>query len=122
MNGRRGIVLLAHGSREVRWHEPIEAVARRITELQPATVVQCAYLELSAPDLPAAAHALAEAGVDSIDVVPLFLGMGKHLRDDLPGLIEWLRAAHPSITVTLRPAIGEAPEMIDVVARVALNR
>jgi len=122
MSKRRGIVLLAHGSREVRWREPIEAVARRIVELQPATLVQCAYLELSTPDLPAAASALAEAGVGSIDVVPLFLGMGKHLRDDLPGLIEWLRAANPDITVTLRPAIGEAPELIDVVAQIALNR
>jgi len=121
MARRRGIVLLAHGSREVRWREPIEAVAQRIAQLQPEVLVQCAYLELATPDLPAAASSLADRGVDSIDVVPLFLGMGKHLRDDLPGLIEWLRVANPDIAVSLRPPIGEAPELIDVVARVALN-
>lgn len=122
MGTRHGIVLLAHGSRDVRWREPIEAVAKRIGELQPGTAVQCAYLEMTAPDLPAAATALVDHGVEAIDVVPLFLGMGKHLRDDLPGLIEWLRAAHPGIAVNLRPSIGESPALIEVLATIALNR
>ena len=122
MGTGHGIILLAHGSRDARWREPIEAVARRIGELQPGTLVQCAYLEMTAPDLPAAATALANQDVEAIDVVPLFLGMGKHLRDDLPGLIEWLRAANPDIAINLRPSIGESRELIDVLARIALNR
>ena len=40
------VVLFAHGSRDARWREPVEAVARRMTTRRPAVPVACAYLEL----------------------------------------------------------------------------
>ena len=52
------IVLFAHGSRDPLWHKPIQAVAARINERSPSTVVRCAYLELTEPDLPHVAEAL----------------------------------------------------------------
>jgi sirohydrochlorin cobaltochelatase len=116
-----GIVLLAHGSRDARWREPVEAVARRVAERAPAALVRCAYLELSQPDLRSAMADLVAAGVASVRVVPLFLGMGKHLREDLPRLLEELRALHPQVPVELARAVGEEPEVLDLLARVALK-
>jgi len=116
-----GIVLLAHGSRDARWREPVEAVARRVAESAPAALVRCAYLELSQPDLRSAMAELVAAGVASVRVVPLFLGMGKHLREDLPRLLEELRALHPQVPVQLARAVGEEPEVLDLLARVALK-
>lgn len=116
-----GIVLLAHGSRDARWREPVEAVARRVAERAPAALVRCAYLELSQPDLRSAMADLVAAGVSSLRVVPLFLGMGKHLREDLPRLLEELRALHPQVPVELARAVGEEPEVLDLLARVALK-
>ncbi|MDB5779128.1 MAG: cobalamin biosynthesis protein CbiX, partial [Polaromonas sp.] len=34
-----GIVLFAHGSRDDRWREPVEAVARRLSDLDPSVQV-----------------------------------------------------------------------------------
>jgi sirohydrochlorin cobaltochelatase len=59
------------------------------------------------------------AGVQSITIVPLFLGVGKHAREDLPLLITELKAAHPSITITLQAAIGEDERVLDLLAQVA---
>ena len=118
---RRGIVLFAHGSRDVRWREPMEAVARRVAERDPGALVSCAYLELMTPDLTGAASALVEQGATSVHVVPLFLGIGKHLREDLPHLLEALRSAHPTLTVSLAPAVGEHPAVIDLLADIALR-
>jgi lipopolysaccharide export system permease protein len=39
----RGIILLAHGSRDPQWREPIEAVAAQIRAVAPGTPVRCAY-------------------------------------------------------------------------------
>ncbi len=117
----RGILLFAHGSRDARWREPVEAVMRRIQAQDPAVRVACAYLELVAPDLPTAAHALVERGVGRIRVVPMFLGMGKHVREDLPLLLDALRRAHPSVDISLARAVGEEPEVIDLLAQVALK-
>ena len=72
------------------------------------------------PDLGQAARRLAAAGVSRIDVVPLFLGMGGHLRNDLPPLLEAVRAAHAGMEVRLHPAIGENEAVVAVMASAAL--
>lgn len=116
-----GIVLFAHGSRDARWCEPIEAVARQVAVLAPTARVVCAYLELTEPDLPRAAAALIASGATRIQVVPLFLGMGRHVREDLPALVAALRLQHPGVEFTLSAAVGEDPGVIDLLARTALK-
>ncbi|WP_076997181.1 sirohydrochlorin chelatase [Variovorax sp. KK3] len=116
-----GIVLLAHGSRDPRWRAPVEAVAQRVAELAPAVLVRCAYIELSQPDLEGAAAELVSAGAAAIHVLPLFLGVGKHLREDLPRLLDASRLAHPHVAITLARAVGEEPQVVDLLARLALK-
>lgn len=118
---RQGIVLFAHGSRDPLWHKPIEAVAARIATLSAHTPVVCAYLELRAPDLSAAATTLVDTGVRAITIVPLFLGMGKHAREDLPALVAQLRQEHPAVEFTLQPAVGEDARLVELLARMALD-
>ncbi|WP_295375907.1 CbiX/SirB N-terminal domain-containing protein [uncultured Pseudacidovorax sp.] len=117
----RGIVLFAHGSRDAQWREPVEAVARRVAEQAADARVRCAYLELVAPDLPAAVADLVAEGVASIHVVPLFLGMGRHAREDLPLLMAELRQQHPAVQFTQAPAVGQDPAVIDLLAQLALH-
>lgn len=114
-----GIILFAHGSRDARWREPMEAVARRVAERDATVVVSCAYLEMMSPDLSAASLALLARGATSIRVVPMFLGIGKHLREDLPKLLEALRDAHPEVSFTLDTAVGEQPAVIELLADIA---
>ena len=118
-HGRRAVVLFAHGSRDQLWQEPMQAVARRIRADQPELPVVCAFLELTAPDLPAACDALWAQGVRHITVLPLFLGVGRHARDDLPLLLQEIRARHPALTLELRPAVGEDPRVVELLARIA---
>ena len=116
-----GIVLFAHGSRDDRWRAPVEAIARRVQALDPSAKVACAYLELVLPDLRTAAQDLISAGATSIRVVPLFLGMGKHVREDLPRLIDELRQQHVGVSLTLNQAVGEDLDVIELLARKALE-
>ena len=116
-----GIVLLAHGSRDPQWRAPIEAVAAHIHARQPDTPVCCAYLELCAPSLPQAATDLIADGARHIRVFPLFLGVGKHAREDLPRLVEQVRAAHPGVAIELLPTAGEYAELTALMASIALS-
>ena len=116
----RGIILLAHGSRDPQWREPIEAVAAQIRAVAPGTPVLCAYVELCPPSLPEAATHLIAEGVDSIRVFPLFFGVGKHAREDLPRLVDEIRASHPGIEVELLPTAGEYRELTALMAGIAL--
>ena len=117
---QRGLILFAHGARDPRWALPFEAVARRVREADPHLAVQLAFLEFMAPGLIDAGHALAQAGCTRVDVVPLFLGAGGHVRKDLPLLLGELAVLHPNITWQLRAAIGEAESVIDAMAQAAL--
>lgn len=117
----RATILFAHGSRDPLWHRPIEAVAGRIRAIAPQVQVRCAYLELSAPDLATSVAELAALGVTAITVVPMFLGVGKHAREDLPVLMAQLGETYPHIHFTLRCAVGEEPRMIEMMAQIAIT-
>ena len=118
---RRAIILFAHGSRDPLWHRPIQAVADAIALRAPATPVACAFLELSTPDLHTACEGLIGQGVSALTIVPLFLGVGKHAREDLPELMTQLRQHWPAIDFQLQAAVGENPRLIDLLADIALS-
>jgi sirohydrochlorin cobaltochelatase len=118
---RHGIVLLAHGSRDPLWRLPIEAVADAIRARDAGARVCCAYLELCSPDLAQAATDLIAAGAQQIRVFPLFLGVGKHAREDLPLLVAQVRAQHPGVPVELLPTAGEHPQLTALIATIALS-
>jgi sirohydrochlorin cobaltochelatase len=116
-----GIILFAHGSRDPLWRGPVETVARKVSAQAPGTLVACAYLELTTPDLPTCAADLIARGAKQLSVLPLFLGVGKHAREDLPQLIADLKLAHPEVTVILKPFIGEDDRLLSLIAELALE-
>jgi sirohydrochlorin cobaltochelatase len=115
----KGIILLAHGSRDPLWGGPVQSVAERLRTANAAVPVCCAYLELQPPDLLAAVQQMADKHVTELAIVPMFLGTGKHVRDDLPHMVEALRARYPSVRMSLRQPVGEDPRVLDVLAAVA---
>ena len=118
---QRAIVLFAHGSRDPQWSLPVQAVANQVRVRDPHVLVTCAYLEMMEPDLPGAARALVASGASHITVVPMFLGVGRHARQDLPRLMATLAQEHPQVLFDLQPAIGEDPRMVSLMAEIALS-
>ncbi len=116
----RGLLLFAHGARDPRWADPFRRIAARIAEREPALAIELAFLEFMSPDLASAGARLADAGCTRIDVVPLFLGSGGHVRKDLPALLESLAAERPQVRFTWRAAIGEVDSVVEAMALAAL--
>ncbi|MFN7445101.1 MAG: sirohydrochlorin chelatase [Curvibacter sp.] len=112
-----GLILFAHGSRDPQWRAPMEAIAARAAALDPQARVACAYLELMEPDLPACASAMVADGLTRITIVPMFLGVGRHAREDLPQIVASLRQQHPAVNFELRPAIGEDAAVVELLAQ-----
>jgi sirohydrochlorin cobaltochelatase len=110
-----GIVLFAHGSREPEWARPFERIAARLGS---EFLVELAYLERMKPTLEQAVASLASMGAKRVRIVPLFLGEGGHVREDLPKLAAAARARHPEIEIVLEQTIGERQEVTDAIAAV----
>lgn len=118
---KTGLILFAHGARDPRWSEPFAAVAARVRALRPGLMVELAFLELMTPDLAGAAAVLVAGGCGQVQVVPLFLGTGGHVRRDLPLLVDGLRVAHPRVDFRLQAAVGESDAVIAAMAGVAIG-
>ena len=115
----QALILFAHGARDPRWREPFERLAAKTRAGRPGLAVRLAFLELMHPDLDAAVDDLAAHGCRAIRVVPVFLGQGGHVREDLPAAVERVRARNRGIAIELRAAIGEDDAVLDAIAAVA---
>jgi sirohydrochlorin cobaltochelatase len=116
-----GVIVFAHGSRDPLWRLPVESVAQQIARGDASAAVSCAYLELCEPDMATAARLLVAQGATRVRVLPLFFGMGKHAREDLPVLMTELAAAHPQVTFEQLPTAGEDPRLTALLAQIALE-
>ena len=116
----RGLLLLAHGARDPRWAAPFEALAQRLRALSPRDEVRLSYLDFLPPGLVQAGAELAQCGVTRVDVLPLFLGAGGHVRNDVPRLVAELASAYPHVEWVTRTAIGEVDAVVDAMAAACL--
>ena len=118
---KEAIVLFSHGSREPEWAQPLESLAASLAKKFRGSV-RLAFLELMQPSLEQAIARLAADGMRSVRVVPVFLGAGGHVKQDLPALVAKARSQHPALTIELDPPIGEQRKVIDAIAAAIVGR
>jgi sirohydrochlorin cobaltochelatase len=73
------------------------------------------------PDVLAAGEELVARRCEAILVVPVFLGQGGHVREDVPALVDGLRKRYPSVAVTQTGAAGEDDGVLDALAAFCLQ-
>lgn len=111
------IILLAHGSSDKRWCETFEQLAE--PTLQAIDDAQIAYMELAEPSMDTVIAQGVADGARSFIIVPLFLAAGRHLRKDVPEMIEELEKAHGA-SIHLAPPIGENPLLGQAIRNVVM--
>ncbi|TXT41621.1 MAG: hypothetical protein FD135_99 [Comamonadaceae bacterium] len=114
-------ILFGHGSRDPAWRKPIDSVAESMRQLSPGSCVRCAFLEITTPDLNSVTAELVATEIKQITIVPMFLGVGRHAREDLPILLNDLRNTYPAVEFILRPSVGEDPRVIEMLAKLSLS-
>jgi sirohydrochlorin cobaltochelatase len=105
-----GIILFAHGAREPEWAQPFESVRERLRAA--GTQAELAFLEIMSPSLDEAAARLADQGIKTVTIVPLFLAQGAHLKRELPAMVEKIRKRHAKTEFRVTPALGDSPEIL----------
>ena len=112
----RSVILFAHGARDPEWARPFERLRASLATRTPDVPVSLAYLEFMQPDLASAVADRVAAGATTVDVVPVFMAQGAHLKRDLPQLVGELGARFPQVTFRLRPPVGESQAVLDAIA------
>lgn len=112
---KQGIVLLAHGSRDPEWSRPFQRLAADLSGRLPAVAIALCFLEHGRP-LPEGIAEVITQGASAVRVVPVFLGQGGHVKEDLPRLVAAAQRQFPQAEIRLEPPVGEQPTVIGAIA------
>ncbi len=116
------VLLVAHGSRLASANEAHEQLCTAVSE-RADLEVRPAFLELAEPSIPDAIDAAVSDGARTVRVLPHFLHLGRHLREDIPQLVEAAAGRHAgTATVVLEGHTGAHDGMVQLLAELAGRR
>ena len=118
MNGvSTAIIVFAHGSAVPEANREVARLAEEVSR-QAQCPARYAFLELAQPNLPTAVAEAVAAGARRIVVIPYFLTMGVHVRQDLPRLLAEQQSRFPEVDIRAAQSLEGYPGM----ARAILDR
>ena len=111
-----GIIIVDHGSKVAAANERLERLCEAYVKTRAPKhwVVRPAHMELASPSISEAFDALVEAGCTTVVCHPFFLSQGRHVREDVPALLDEAASRH-NVPYSLTPPLGEAPALLDLV-------
>lgn len=119
--GKRALLLVAHGSRLSEANAEVARLAERLREASgdQYEIVTHAFLEIAEPGIPTGIDACIAQGATQLWVLPYFLVAGRHVRDDVPALLEQARERHPQIAIYLCAHLGAEAGLPELLLRLA---
>ncbi len=109
-----GVILIDHGSRRADAHLEMLQLGQQIQAQCPAWDVAIAHMEIAEPSLETCAKDCIARGCTELRILPWFLSGGRHLREDIPQLVDALRQLYPQIRISMRPHLGAHPGLIQI--------
>ncbi|MFV0451429.1 MAG: sirohydrochlorin chelatase [Propioniciclava sp.] len=116
------LVIAGHGTRVNDGAAAAATLVEAVRGLLPGVRVEAGFVELTPPTIDAALDTVL-ADASAAVVVPLMIGTGGHVREDIPEAIDASRARHRDATVVYTRHLGSPKPMVDAVhARIAAAR
>lgn len=112
----KGIIILAHGSRQKSTESTLTKVVDMLKIAMPDHKIEYGFMEFSDKTIEAGLDNLVNAGIKDIVAVPYFLFDGIHIREDIPEEIEKYLQSHSDVTIKLGETLGADPRLADILA------
>jgi sirohydrochlorin ferrochelatase len=109
----QALVLIAHGSRRQASNQEVKDLASRLQQSASDRypLIRAGFLELASPSIPEAIEACIESGATTVVVVPYFLAAGRHVAEDIPGIVKPVAEQYPQVTISISGHIGMSASM-----------
>lgn len=108
-------ILLAHGSSDPQWSNTFVELTR--ISLNKHVDACLAFMELSTPSIEDAVKQAKDEGYEKVVVLPLFLAKGRHLKKDVPAMLDEYKANYQIETELMAP-IGEHPLLGEAISQI----
>ena len=108
----KALLLIAHGSRSASANDEIRVLTAQLRDAGVRfELVECAFLEMTEPNIVQSGNKLVGDGASEIVVLPYFLAAGRHAAEDIPAEVARIAQQHPQIKITIAPHFGAATGM-----------
>lgn len=114
MTRETAVLFLGHGSRAPEANEAMYRVMEAFRRRSGYRIVEAGFMELNPPSIEEGVAACVRQGAQRVLVIPYFLHLGMHVRQDLPAVIEACRRRHPQVEFVFGPHIGFHPLLVDI--------
>jgi len=112
----KGVLILAHGSREKKTELTLQAIVDLVRKELKIENMEFAFLQFSQKSLKEGLLSLVNMGINDIILIPYFLFDGVHIREDIPGEIDDFRKEYPDVKVTFGRTLGADPRLAAILA------
>ena len=114
---KEAVLLLAHGSRRSEANEEWENIWRLFAERHADLLMVGSFIEFAEPSLEEGVRQLVRQGAEKVYIVPLFLTVGNHLRQNIPERLQVLREEYPKINLELTEHLGVDSLLIQIIEK-----
>ena len=114
---KKACIVIAHGSRDPQATEAFFEFLKKFRRVSlRQRFVEGAFLELAKPSIPEAIETCVARGAGDIVVLPMMFFPGRHVKEDIPRLIEKAKAAHPEVEFHYAAPVSENPKLAALMA------
>ena len=114
------LLLVAHGSRRQQSNEEVRLLADKLKSRcgESFPIIHAGFLELADPLIPDGLQKCIDDGASKVTVLPYFLNTGRHVAEDIPGIVEEFKQ-NSSVEIGIVSHLGASEMMLDLLASVA---
>lgn len=110
-----GVIIVDHGSRKNESNERLEHLAASYKLLSQLPIVEAAHMELCEPSIATAFGECVKQGATRIVCYPFFLSPGRHVKEDIPTLLEEAASRHPGIHYSMTAPLGMHEDVLKLI-------
>ncbi|MFW6294720.1 MAG: sirohydrochlorin chelatase [Halanaerobium sp.] len=128
MADKKALVVVSHGSKRKESNQEFKDFIKKLNKVNSEgieseyTKIKGACLEFASPQLEIVIKNLIISGYEKIDIFPLFIFAGYHVREDIPQRMEELKNKYNQLEYKILEHPAAADDFADYIFTQALNQ
>ncbi len=112
---KTAILLMAHGSRIPEANDAVHAIAAMVKEMTGNPIVEVSFREQHLPAIQQGIDACVAKGAERVLLIPYFLFVGAHVREDLPAEMVEAKKRYPRVEFAMGKHLGVHRKLAEIV-------
>ena len=113
---KTAVLLMAHGSRIPEANDAVREIAAMVKEMTRFDIVEVSFREQHLPNIQQGIDTCVDHGAERIILMPYFLYMGAHVREDLPKEMAEAKQRYPRVEFVMGGHLGAHRKLAEIVA------